>query len=45
MNRIKCFTLVVLALGSAAVFAAKDSTFHFQNSVRVGYDDNVYQSR
>ena len=44
MNRIKRFTLVVLALGSAAVFAAKDSSFKIQNSVRVGYDDNVYQS-
>jgi hypothetical protein len=26
-------------------FAAKDSTFKFQNSVRIGYDDNVYQTR
>ena len=26
-------------------FAAKDSNFKFQNSVRLGYDDNVYQTR
>jgi len=44
MNRIKCFTLVALALGSATVFAAQDRSFHIQNSVRVGYDDNVYLS-
>ncbi|MEN8255089.1 MAG: hypothetical protein ABFR33_06425, partial [Verrucomicrobiota bacterium] len=43
MNRIKCFTLVALALGSATVFAAQDRSFHIQNTVRVGYDDNVYQ--
>lgn len=42
MNRIKRFTLVALALGSVAVYAAQDRSFHVQNSVRVGYDDNVY---
>ncbi len=44
MNKIKCFMLVVLALGSATAFAAKENTFRFQNSVRVGYDDNIYLS-
>jgi hypothetical protein len=45
MNKIKCITLVAFVLGSATTFAAKDSTFHVQNSLRVGYDDNIYQSR
>ncbi len=45
MNRIKCFTLVALALGSATVFAAQDRSFNIQNTVRVGYDDNIYQTR
>lgn len=45
MNKIKYLTLVAIMLGSVASFAAKDSTFKFQNSVRVGYDDNVYQTR
>ncbi len=44
MNKIKYITLFAFVLGSAATFAAKDSTFEFQNSVRIGYDDNVYQS-
>ena len=37
--------LVGLVMGSVTTFAAKDSTFHFSNSVRVGYDDNVYLAR
>lgn len=45
MNRMKCFTLVALALGSATVFAAQDRSFHIQNTVRVGYDDNIYMAR
>ncbi|MCK5675700.1 MAG: hypothetical protein KAH99_01645, partial [Verrucomicrobia bacterium] len=45
MNRIKSFTLVALALGSATVFAAQDRSFNIQNTVRVGYDDNVYMAR
>lgn len=45
MNKIKCITLVAFVLGSATTFAAEDSTFQFQNSVRVGYDDNIYQTR
>ena len=43
MNKIKYFALIAAVLGSATTFAAKDSTFKFQNSVRVGYDDNIYQ--
>ena len=45
MNKIKYFTLFAFVLGSTSTFAAKDSTFDFQNSVRVGYDDNIYQTR
>jgi hypothetical protein len=43
MNKIKSVTLVAFVLGSVTTYAAKDSTFQFQNSVRVGYDDNIYQ--
>lgn len=43
MSKIKSVTLVAFVLGSVTTFAAKDSTFQFQNSVRVGYDDNIYQ--
>ena len=42
MNKIKYFMLSGLMLGSVTTFAAKDSNWSFQNSVRVGYDDNVY---
>lgn len=45
MNRMKCITLVAFALGTAVSFAAKDSNWNIQNSLRVGYDDNIYQSR
>ncbi len=45
MNKVKYYTLVALAVGSVTAFAGKDSSFHYQNSVRVGYDDNIYQSR
>ncbi|RKX43417.1 MAG: hypothetical protein DRP64_08260 [Verrucomicrobia bacterium] len=45
MNKVKYFALVALMLGSATTFAGKDSSFHIQNAVRVGYDDNIYQSR
>ena len=44
MNKIKYFMLVGLVMGSVATFAAKDSTFHFSNSVRVGHDNNIYLS-
>ena len=42
MNKIKYFALIAAVLGSATTFAADESAFQFQNSVRVGYDDNVY---
>jgi len=42
MKKIDSFLLAALALGSATTFAAKDSTFHVQNSVRIGMDDNIY---
>lgn len=45
MNKIKSVTLVAFVLGSVTAFAAKDSAFQFQNSVRVGYDDNIYQTK
>lgn len=45
MNKIKYFMLAAIVSGSAVSFAAKDNTFKFQNSVRVGYDDNIYQTR
>jgi hypothetical protein len=44
MNKQKLFTLGVLCLGSATVFAAKERVIKVQNHVRVGYDDNVYAS-
>ena len=42
MKKVDSFLLAALALGSATTFAAKDSTFHVQNSVRIGMDDNIY---
>ena len=37
--------LAAVALGSVSSFAGKDSAWHFQNSVRIGHDNNIYQSR
>ena len=37
--------LAAMALGSVSSFAGKDSTWHFQNSVRIGHDNNIYQAR
>lgn len=45
MKKIKYFMLAACVLGSAVAFAANDDTIQFQNSVRVGYDDNLYQAR
>ena len=36
--------LAVVVLGSSSALAGKDSNWKFQNSVRVGYDDNIYQA-
>jgi len=43
MSKGKIHLLVALSLVSATTFAAKNSAIRFQNTVRVGYDDNVYQ--
>jgi hypothetical protein len=32
-------------LGSVSAFAAKEHSIRFQNSIRAGYDDNVYQNK
>ena len=45
MSKVKFIMSAALVLGSSAAFAGKDSTFKFQNSVRVGYDDNIYLAR
>ncbi len=42
MNKIKYYMLVGLALGAVSSFAGEDSSFHFMNTARVGYDDNIY---
>ena len=36
--------LIALSLVSATSFAAKERVIRFQNHVRVGYDDNIYQT-
>ncbi|QBG47550.1 hypothetical protein EGM51_09150 [Verrucomicrobia bacterium S94] len=36
--------LIALTLASATSFAAKERVIRFQNHVRVGYDDNIYQT-
>lgn len=38
------FMLVALASVSVATFGARERVVRFQNHVRAGYDDNVYQS-
>jgi len=43
MNKGKIYLLVALSLASATTFAAKERAIRVQNTVRVGYDDNVYQ--
>ena len=44
MSKEKLCLLTVLSLVSASVFAAKDSSIKVQNTVRIGYDDNIYQA-
>ena len=44
MSKRKVGLLVVLSLVSASVFAAKERSIRVQNTVRLGYDDNVYQN-
>lgn len=44
MNKGKICLVVVLSLVSGVTFAAKENSVRFQNTVRMGYDDNVYQS-
>ena len=45
MSKEKLCLLTVLSLVSASVFAAKDSSIKIQNTVRMGYDDNIYQAK
>ena len=40
----KFYILCALVLGSVTVFAAQERSLKVQNSVRVGYDDNIYQN-
>ncbi len=42
MNKSICLLLVLM--GSVSAFAAKERVVKLQNTVRVGYDDNVYNS-
>ncbi len=42
MSKRKVGLLVVLSLVSVSVFAAKERSIRVQNTVRLGYDDNVY---
>ena len=44
MSKGKICLLLALSMVSVSAFSAKERSFHVQNSVRVGYDDNVYQS-
>ncbi|MDZ8119772.1 outer membrane beta-barrel protein [Pontiella agarivorans] len=37
--------LIALTFVSAASFAAKERVIRFQNHVRIGYDDNIYQTK
>jgi hypothetical protein len=45
MSKEKLCLLTVLSLISASVFAGKDSSIKIQNTVRLGYDDNIYQAK
>jgi hypothetical protein len=44
MSKRNICLLIVFSLVSTTAFAAKERSIRVQNSVRVGYDDNVYQS-
>jgi len=43
MNKKSCFVLMALAFACASSFAAKERVVRFENQVRLGYDDNIYQ--
>ena len=45
MSKEKICLLAVLSLVSATVFAVNDGSLKFQNTVRFGYDDNIYQAK
>ncbi len=45
MNKRTLQVLVALSLVCASSFAAKERVVRFQNHVRVGYDDNIYQTQ
>jgi hypothetical protein len=42
MKKSKTCILTALSLVAAASYGASDSSFKFENSLRVGFDDNVY---
>ena len=44
MNKKSLQLLVALTLVAATSFAAKERVVRFQNHLRVGYDDNIYNS-
>ncbi|MCF7817587.1 MAG: outer membrane beta-barrel protein [Kiritimatiellales bacterium] len=44
MNKGKFYILGALSLVALTSFAAQERSLRVQNSLRVGYDDNVYQS-
>ena len=44
MTKRSLQVLIALSLISVSSFAAKESVIRFQNHVRVGYDDNIYQT-
>lgn len=43
MSKGKVYLVVALSLASTAAFAVQERSIRVQNTVRVGYDDNVYQ--
>lgn len=45
MSKGKVYLVVALSLVSVTTLAAKERSIRVQNTVRVGYDDNVYQEK
>ena len=44
MNKRTFQVLAAISIASSATFAAKERVVRFQNHVRVGYDDNIYNT-
>lgn len=44
MTKRSLQVLVALTVSSAATYAATENVIQFQNHVRIGYDDNIYQN-